>query len=67
MSKKIEPTDEQKKIMAALAQFKIDNPHVDWDVYEAYAIQNNETGKVERLSWIRKDRLAQMNLGTGDE
>lgn len=40
-----------------LAQYKLDNPQVDWDLNEAYAIVREDTGEVERIGVISKKAL----------
>ena len=40
-----------------LAQYKLDNPQVDWDLNEPYAIVREDTGEVERIGVISKKAL----------
>lgn len=41
----------------AMEQYKSERPDVDWDVNTVYALVNQETGEVERISHTRKDRI----------
>lgn len=52
----------EDEIRANLKQYKVDHPEIDWDEFDAYAIVNDETGKVERTGVIRKDRLVSAPL-----
>lgn len=47
----------EDEIRADLKKYKEDHPEIDWDVFDAYAIVDDETGKVQRTGVIRKDRL----------
>lgn len=49
----------EEEIRAAMAQFKADNDHVDWDKYEVFCIVNSETQEVERMSYAEKHRIMQ--------
>lgn len=47
----------EDEIRASLKKYKDEHPEIDWDVFDAYAVVNDETGEVERTGVIRKDRL----------
>ena len=49
----------ESEIRAEMAQFKADNPDVDWTKYEVYCIVNQQTGKVERMGYAEPDRIMQ--------
>lgn len=51
----------EAQIREDMAQFKLDNPDVDWDKYEVYAVQDMETGEVERMGYAEKHRIMQIN------
>ena len=50
----------EAEIREQMAQYKIDNPDVDWDLYEVYAVQDMESGKVERIGYAMKHRIMQI-------
>ena len=52
----------EDEIRADLKKYKEDHPEIDWDVFDAYAVVNDETGKVERTGVIRRDRLIKDTL-----
>lgn len=53
----------ETEIRAAMDQYKIDNPDVDWDLFEVYAVVETETQKLERIGYARKDKIMQI-VGT---
>jgi hypothetical protein len=50
----------EDEIREAMTQFKVDNPDVDWDKYEVYAVQEAETGKLERIGYAERHRIMQI-------
>jgi hypothetical protein len=56
-----------EEVREQLKQFKADNPHVDWEHNEPYAITDANTGEVERMSYMSKKRIAELALGDSGE
>ena len=50
----------EEEIRASMAQFKVDNDHVDWGKYEVYCVVNTETEQVERMGYAEKHRIMQI-------
>lgn len=50
----------ETEVREMMAQFKVDNPDVDWAKYEVYAVVNTETEKVERMGYAEKHRIMQI-------
>lgn len=48
------------KADALMAQYKIDNPNIDWTQNETYAVIDNETGEITKVSSMSKHVHDQM-------
>lgn len=51
-----------EEVREMLAQYKADNPQVDWDLNEPYAIVREDDGFVDRLGVISKKALENMKF-----
>lgn len=53
----------EDEVRAVMAQYKTDNPKIDWDKMEVYAIVNEETGEVDRIGAVERSRILGLSGG----
>lgn len=57
-------TDDE--IRAAMAQYKIDNPKIDWNTLEVYAIVDEETKEIVRIGAADTARIMGFSGGVDE-
>lgn len=45
----------------AMAKYKAENPDIDWNVYETFAVMNNQTMQIMRVGHAKKSTLDNIN------
>lgn len=53
----------EDEVRAVMAQYKIDNPKIDWETREVYAVVNEETGEVDRIGAVERSRILGLSGG----